>query len=364
MPCHRHHSQGIDHQWLGSFVLLAWFILTLGMYISKVESFRSFLAILILQEGWTGRMSGDHSCRGVCKSVVVRTKLLIAFSCFACCELFTIVCCAQYVFKSGSQWLKNGFCNTWGFGQNGKSQVTISDLVPGRYSKVPFWWFCLLACCRIGEARVPGPSNWAVAVCNPAGLMHKGHLFPLEEANVWLVSETHLTSSGVRTFKKTLQRELQEAWFVPGHPVSQRSTVSDHGAWSGVGVVASCPCQALPHDWLPLAFESSRLQAFTAFCNNIWLNGVVVYGLPTGPTHPKATSRTNSLLQEAIRRVLCMDGPRVLGGDFNHDIDELSALEVLYAHHWIEIQDLLNENKKRFSFHKPRADTIVPWSHS
>lgn len=342
MPCHRRHSQGIDHQWLGSFVLLAWFILTLGMYISKVESFRSFLAILILQEGWTGRMSGDHSCRGVCKSVVVRTKLLIAFSCFACCELFTIVCCAQYVFKSGSQWLKNGFCNTWGFGQNGKSQVTISDLVPGRYSKVPFWWFCLLACCRIGEARVPGPSNWAVAVCNPAGLMHKGHLFPLEEANVWLVSETHLTSSGVRTFKKTLQRELQEAWLVPGHPVSQRSTVSDHGAWSGVGVVASCPCQALPHDWLPLAFESSRLQAFTAFCNNIWLNGVVVYGLPTGPTHPKATSRTNSLLQEAIRRVLCMDGPRVLGGDFNHDIDELSALEVLYAHHWIEIQDLLH----------------------
>lgn len=55
--------------------------------------------------------------------------------------------------------------------------------------------------CRIGEAMVPGPSQFEVGVCNPSGLPTKAHLLDAQNADIWLVSETHLTVEGLRAFK-------------------------------------------------------------------------------------------------------------------------------------------------------------------
>ena len=272
------------------------------------------------------------------------TKFVLCGSRFACWPVDLVCCCQGHFnqfFRLTTRWgdlshkshCSQGFVNT----RQPKSIVCSFG-----FRNFITWWIVVLSFCRVGEAKVPGPSpTWTLAVCNPAGLNHKSHLFNGNLADIWLISETHLTTEGCRDFRAGLRRESkQPRWFVPGFPVQPRSTVSNHGNWSGVGVLSQFPCKSLPHDWSPWAFESSRLAAVTVFCHDIWLNGVVVYGLPTGPTHPQARSRTNSLLQEAVKRVLCLDGPRFLGGDFNHDASELSALETLTAHHFIEIQEL------------------------
>ena len=215
-------------------------------------------------------------------------------------------------------------------------------------TRSPRWLGIVVLClgCRIGEAKVPGPAEWTIGICNPAGLNNKSHLFGDLQADLWLISETHLTSTGCHAFKKGIRRELeQQHWFVHGHPVRQRSTVSNLGTWAGVGVLSCHPTKALPHDWSPWAYESSRLVATTTYLNQMWINGVVMYGMPTGPTHPQAKARTGALLQEAVRRVLCMDGPRFLAGDFNHDLEDLAAIEVLKTHHFVEVQDLFHQQK-------------------
>ena len=226
----------------------------------------------------------------------------------------------------------------------GKKFRTSKGLMCGRCS--PSHWFSFLVlclCCRIGEAKVPGPNEWKIGTCNPAGLNNKGHLFEDLSADLWLISETHLTSTGCQAFKNGLRRELSEPhWFVQGYPVRPRSTVSNLGTWAGVGVLSRHPTQALPHDWAPWAYESSRIVATTTYLNQMWVSGVVMYGMPTGPTHPQAKARTGAMLQEAVRRVLCMDGPRFLAGDFNHDLEDLAAIEVLRTHHFVEVQDLFH----------------------
>ena len=294
---------------------------------------------------WLLFLLGVSLCRGFCKGHLWVTKGAYIISRFACLLLDLVVCCVQVPInpvhsspfrgKDPSQRSLHGRNIQVGRKQFGVWTVCL----PARIVR---WWILTVICFRIGEARVPGPGAWSVGLCNPAGLRHKSHLFPVDAADVWLICETHLTSSGVRGFKQGIRaNHSMQCWFVPGHPVKQRSTVSDHGAWSGVGVLAKHPCQSLPHDWSPWAFESSRLLAFTTFCHNLWLNGVVLYGMPTGPTHPQAKARTNSLVSEGVRRVLCMDGPRVFGGDFNHDMEDLPALDLLHAHQFVEVQDLL-----------------------
>lgn len=215
-------------------------------------------------------------------------------------------------------------------------------LAPKRFGgKMMFWYLLLYGfILRVGEAFVPGPELWTIGTCNPAGLHGKCHLLADDSTDILVVAETHLTSAGCYAFRQGLRKETSTPrWFVPGYPVKPRSDVSACGSWSGVGIFSHFPTHALPHDWTPWAFESSRLVATTSFCNHMWISGVGVYGMPTGPTHPQAVSKTDSLIREAVRRVLCMDGPRFLGGDFNHDLDNLPSIELLREHNFVEVQD-------------------------
>ena len=84
-----------------------------------------------------------------------------------------------------------------------------------------FYWLCLMLCCRMGEAAVPGPQSnqFTIGVCNPGGLGSKAHLFDAQDgADVWLVSETHLSAVGLRSFRKSLAiHKSSYKWIVHGH---------------------------------------------------------------------------------------------------------------------------------------------------
>ena len=166
-------------------------------------------------------------------------------------------------------------------------------------------------------------------------------MFADDPVDLWLVSESHLSAAGYRSFVHGLRMHgTSYRWSVPGFPVMPRSTCSNHGQWSGVLALSSHPTRRLAHSWPQALHETSRLALSTTFCAGLWLQGVVAYCPPTGPTHPQAKQSANALLQAAVLQLAQMDGPRYLAGDFNHDLQDLDSLQQLQAMHFIEVQDL------------------------
>lgn len=195
---------------------------------------------------------------------------------------------------------------------------------------------------RVGEAKVPGPEKtWTIGHCNPAGLPNKAHLLSESSVDLWLISETHLSSQGYRSFQRHLRAEgSQYQWSVPGKHVMPRSTTSDHGSWTGVLALSSHPTRRLSHDWHPSVFDTSRISVSATYCSGLWVSGVVLYGIPGGPTHPNARLATDALLLQGIQRVAAMTGPRYITGDWNHDLSALPAIDLLRRLNFVEVQEL------------------------
>ena len=213
------------------------------------------------------------------------------------------------------------------------------------------WLVCLVVMnsFRIGEASLPGPPpvgsadpcEWSLGICNPSGLPNKAHVFAQSNVNIWCVSESHLSKHGQRTFMKQLRGEQSHyQWCVSGWPVPPRSNVSFHGSWCGVAVISQHPTRAMPDEWPSEVVQSSRIVCATTFINSLWVSGVTVYGVPIGPTHPRAKAATSQLLAAAIDRLQCMEGPRYLAGDFNHDVESIPILQKLDAMRFVEVQTL------------------------
>ena len=120
----------------------------------------------------------------------------------------------------------------------------------GCMPRVPARMFLLCTLLRVGEASHPGPKQWSLGVCNPAGLNHKAHLFQQDTVDTWLISESHLSSHGHKEFVKGLRfHKTPYRWSVTGAHVQPRTTVSSHGQWSGVMVLSSCPTRRVAHSW-------------------------------------------------------------------------------------------------------------------
>lgn len=95
----------------------------------------------------------------------------------------------------------------------------------GRFGFWQFWrlpvsgkWLGLIALghiVRVGEATVPGPDGsivqFKLGVCNPNGLYDKGSCFADSDVDIWAISETHLTSKGLSSFRALLRTQ---AWLV------------------------------------------------------------------------------------------------------------------------------------------------------
>lgn len=201
--------------------------------------------------------------------------------------------------------------------------------------------------CRIGEASKPGP-EWQIAVANPSGLNTRAFGFSDSPYDVWLFSETHLTQPGIKTFWSNVRASAPGyKSFTHGCPIAPRSEVSDIGQWSGVAVMSKFPARRLPHAWPSCMYNSGRLVC-TSFCaHGLWISGVVVYGTPTGPTHPRGREVTNELLAHALDRIEQLPGPRYIAGDFNHDLDRLATIETMHRLGYQDVQDLAAERTGR-----------------
>lgn len=121
---------------------------------------------------------------------------------------------------------------------------------PGRFRplRALFAMFMFLSVCRVGEARVPGPTAepWSLGICNPSGLQGKHHVLSQVDATVLAISETHLSSLAKKNLTssfKSLQSKYKHV--ITGAPMAPRTTTSDAGQWAGVAFTSTVPCRSL-----------------------------------------------------------------------------------------------------------------------
>ena len=209
------------------------------------------------------------------------------------------------------------------------------------------WWIIFGLSLRIGEASLPGPLCKQVGEVRrvqfeiPNGLFDKGHFLADSTVDLWAMSETHLSSKNLRVFRGLLRSQAGHyGWMADGKPVLPRHLTSEVGSYSGVAVISRWPTHVLPHDWSPLMYATGRLCAVTSFVHGLWISGCVVYGTPSGPTHPQARRTTESLVEAAFARVLQLSGPRYICGDFNHDHSKLEVIACMRRAGFVDLQDL------------------------
>ena len=136
------------------------------------------------------------------------------------------------------------------------------------------WWSILLCLSFLhrGEALNPGPfedevkrgdRSWSMGTFNPSGLGGKHQVLSsyLNNGDLWAVTETHLTSQGLRSFRQGLKWSDSEfSHCIGGHPVPLRSHSCATGSWNGVAVISKSPTRAVPVAWSDHVFETSRVQ--------------------------------------------------------------------------------------------------------
>ena len=86
----------------------------------------------------------------------------------------------------------------------------------------------LLGMCRIGEATNPGPlqQQFTLGTFNPSGLNGKAPFIvsQLPMGNIWAVSETHLSSRALSSFRSSMRfANGPYRYCIGGHPVPSQN---------------------------------------------------------------------------------------------------------------------------------------------
>ena len=199
---------------------------------------------------------------------------------------------------------------------------------------------------RIGEATNPGPpASVRVSTTNPSGLRGKEAIVVELGAGICLLSETQLSSvtqppcrASFRALGCEQHREVRTHF---GSPAPLRAHSAWAGTWTGVATVSDFPSQDVQITWPEAIYESGRVQIVRNAVGDMPLICANVYGFARGQTHEAALQQTNDLLVPLTKElVLGRKGPRIIGGDFNHDAESLQCTHIWRNQGWCEAQEL------------------------
>eukprot|EP00438_Fugacium_kawagutii_P016564 Skav227392 [mRNA] locus=scaffold3215:106803:116693:+ [translate_table: standard] len=219
----------------------------------------------------------------------------------------------------------------------------------------PFWvirWclFCVLV--RVGEAAHPGPAGsddckaaqFTLGCFNPSGLNGKAHQVShmMSYGDLWCVSETHLTTRSLHSFRAGLKASKSEfKYMVAGYPVPARSDKTHSGLWRGVATLCKHPTRSLPHCWAKDLHVTSRINVSASLIGDLWVTVGSFYGIPDSSAYPQSAEHNNVLLNALVDQVAFLShGCRMIAGDFNVFHDQLEAQHRLTQAGFRELQSI------------------------
>lgn len=196
---------------------------------------------------------------------------------------------------------------------------------------------------RIGEASNPGPEHeqFSVGLVNPTTVLHREKAFASLDVDLLAMAETSATKVVQNQVRKNMKtRGYTTLWSNPvdNHREMLNGQESLRGVAAGVALAARIPMRSF-RDAPPTEILSSSRLAFAhvQFGATPILMGVF-YGLAAG--NDTAQQETNRILQYAVETMLSHPGPTMLVGDFNHDLQNLPALDQLFQAGYVSILDL------------------------
>lgn len=199
---------------------------------------------------------------------------------------------------------------------------------------------------RIGEASHPGPCDvLTIGTTNPGGLRNKEWLAVDQGCGIWTYSETQLsrvtqfsTAKALKYYAQQVGRHLQVHFGAPA-PLRARSTWA--GSWTGVACTSDFSSKRLQVPWPDDFWESGRVLATQHYVGHHIVTLVSIYGLPRGPTWPKATAITTDIMDFISKEfVIGSSGIVLIAGDFNFSPHELTSFDTWRAYGFCSAQEM------------------------
>ncbi|CAL1170378.1 unnamed protein product [Cladocopium goreaui] len=198
---------------------------------------------------------------------------------------------------------------------------------------------------RFGEAQHPGPHQSLVLGCTNGGLRNKEALAVAQGPGIWTYSETHLSSitqvSSGKALKHAARQEnrLLRPFFSAPAPLRSRSDWA--GTWTGVVCTSDFCSKQLQVEWPPDLWNSGRVLATQHQIGTHSITVVSLYGLPRGPTWPRAATIMNDILAFISKTfVFGHSGLVAICGDFNFSPHELEHFNIWRSAGWCSAQEL------------------------
>eukprot|EP00435_Cladocopium_sp_Y103_P014969 s2954_g3.t1 len=202
---------------------------------------------------------------------------------------------------------------------------------------------------RLGEATHPGPDGLlTIGTTNPSGLRNKEQLAIEQGDGIWSYCETQLSTVTQRSTTKALKyfasQEGRHLRVHCGAPAALRSRSTWAGTWTGVACTSDFSSKILQTPWPEEVWASGRVLATQHYVGSQVITVVTVYGLPRGPTWPRAAALTNDILAYITREfVVGYSGIVIINGDFNFSPHELPCFDVWRAYGYQSAQEYAHQ---------------------
>ena len=224
-----------------------------------------------------------------------------------------------------------------------KKGVCLIGPVSSFLESCPVWLF-LISIIRVGEAKNPGPGfavdnggEFCIFHCNPTALLGKELEVASWGKGITLLSETSATIKAQKVIQANLRKcDFQTIWSKPVTPYRQ-STGEMRGLAGGTAIISSYPIrqtlEPLPDDIV----DSDRYtEAIVQISPGRYMFCVAIYGAVIGQRYHDSLGITNRLFSVAAQRAVRFQGPSIIVGDLNCDLDKLSSWPSLVKHGWID----------------------------
>ena len=186
---------------------------------------------------------------------------------------------------------------------------------------------------RIGEATNPGPlqvDQFRIGLINPTTVFHREQAICDLDVDLLGMAETSATKPVQNIVQNNLRQQgYSSIWSLPvdNHRTMLNGQLSMRGAAAGVAIVSRIPVRTYRDPLPDTVTQSSRVLLAYAQLGATTILMAVFYGFAS--SNDRAKEETNTLLEVISEILLSHPGPAILMGDFNHDPDNLPALEKL-----------------------------------
>ena len=201
---------------------------------------------------------------------------------------------------------------------------------------------------RVGEAKNPGPpphdfehtgknqsSYLDIGCFNPTQLYGKEESIIQWGQGIYCASETSATQVAQKLTRNTMRKAGFNVVF--SEPVlAQRPSISQiRGRASGTAIITNFPTRPF---WEPLSQPIADTQRAVDTVVQIHTNVVIyvasIYGISHMNPHVDPITATNSIFNEVAERALTFQGPAVITGDLNCNMDDIYVWESMTRQGW------------------------------